>query len=156
LPKKGRPGVMLYFDVRPCLKRLTLEEKGMLFDAILEYGQDNLPPDFEGPLGVAWDFIQPRIDADGVAYREKCDMRQKAAESRWAKERNFDSQSECECMHLHPKDANNKYKTNTITNAFTTAEAERMRLEAMRERESTFETRRQDAINMLSTLPLFD
>ena len=29
----GKPGVMFYFDIRPCLKRLSTEEKGLLFEA---------------------------------------------------------------------------------------------------------------------------
>ena len=63
-----RPGVMFYFDLRPCLKRLTLEEKGRLFEAILNYAELGEVPELEGMCGVAWDFIQPRIDRDGEAY----------------------------------------------------------------------------------------
>ena len=33
-----QPGVMIYFDIRPCLVRLSLEEQGQLFRAILDYG----------------------------------------------------------------------------------------------------------------------
>lgn len=65
---KGRPGVMLYFDVRPCIKRLTTEEKGQLFEAILDYGELGVFPEFEGMLGIAWDFISPRLDRDSEAY----------------------------------------------------------------------------------------
>lgn len=35
-----QPGVMLYFTLRPGLKALSLEEKGMLLDAIFSYGED--------------------------------------------------------------------------------------------------------------------
>lgn len=63
-----RPGVMFYFDLRPCLKRLTLEEKGRLFESILNYAELGEVPELEGMCGVAWDFIQPRIDRDGEAY----------------------------------------------------------------------------------------
>ena len=63
-----RPGVMLFFDVRPALKRLTVEERGRLFEAILDYGELGLLPDFEGGLGIVWDFIQPRIDQDAARY----------------------------------------------------------------------------------------
>ena len=65
---KGRPGVMLYFDIRPCIKRLTTEEKGRLFEAILDYGEFGVFPEFEGMLGIAWDFISPRLDRDSEAY----------------------------------------------------------------------------------------
>lgn len=62
-----RPGIMLYFEVRPALRRLSDEEKGRLFEAILDYGENGILPIFDGCLGVAWDFIQPRIDADSQA-----------------------------------------------------------------------------------------
>lgn len=66
-----RPGVMLFFDIRPALKRLTIEERGQLFEAILDYGELGLLPDFEGGLGIVWDFIQPRIDQDAERYADK-------------------------------------------------------------------------------------
>ena len=75
---------MLYFSICHCLHRLTLEEKGMLFESILDYAQTGDDPGFEDKLGVAWDFIRPQIDADERAYRKKCDNAQKAVEARWA------------------------------------------------------------------------
>ena len=66
-----RPGVMLFFDVRPALKRLTIEERGQLFEAILDYGELGLLPEFEGGLGIVWDFIQPRIDQDAARYADR-------------------------------------------------------------------------------------
>lgn len=66
-----RPGVMLFFDVRPALKRLTVEERGRLFEAILDYGELGLLPEFEGGLGIVWDFIQPRIDQDAARYADR-------------------------------------------------------------------------------------
>ena len=67
----NRPGVMLFFDIRPALKRLTIEERGQLFEAILDYGELGLLPEFEGGLGIVWDFIQPRLDRDAARYKEK-------------------------------------------------------------------------------------
>lgn len=84
---KKQPGCMLYFDVRPCLKRLTAEEKGILFEAILDYGEFGLLPEIEGSLGVAWDFIQPRLDRDRERYEEISQKRTAAINSRWEKNR---------------------------------------------------------------------
>lgn len=91
-----RPGVQLYFEIRPTLKRLTNEQKGMLLDAILEYGEFGILPSFEGDLAleITWDFIRPRIDADGERYRQNCEQRRKAAEARWAKREDAPA-SEC-------------------------------------------------------------
>ena len=66
----GQPGVMLYFDIKTGVKRLSLEEKGKLLTAILDYADDGLLPDFDGALGVAWDFIAQRVDADAARYED--------------------------------------------------------------------------------------
>lgn len=66
----NRPGVMFYFEVRPCLKRLSLEEKGALFEAILDYGEFGVVPELDGVAAIAWDFVQPRIDKDGERYEK--------------------------------------------------------------------------------------
>lgn len=67
----SQPGVMMYFDVRPCLIRLSDCEKGQLFEAILDYGENGIVPDFDDKLGVAWDFIKPRLDRDSERYAKK-------------------------------------------------------------------------------------
>lgn len=76
---ENQPGVMLYFDIRPCLSRLTLDEQGQLFNAILNYGECGAEPDFEYMLGVAWDFIKPRLERDRLRYAETVRKRRYAA-----------------------------------------------------------------------------
>lgn len=93
-----RPGIMLYFSVRPALKRLSAEQKGKLFDTILDYGENGLLPDFDGLLGVCWDFIQPMIDKDAAAYSEKCSKARSAANTRWMSGKDTDG---CERMPMH-------------------------------------------------------
>lgn len=80
-----KPGVMLYFDIRPCLKRLTVEQKGQLFEAILEYGEFGVAPDFDADIGlaVAWDLIRPMIDRDNERYEKISKRRSEAACKRW-------------------------------------------------------------------------
>lgn len=46
----AKPGVMFYFEIRPCIKRLTLEEKGQLFEAILDYGEYGAIPEVDGAV----------------------------------------------------------------------------------------------------------
>ena len=95
----ARPGVMFYFDVRPCLKRLTDEDKGRLFEAILDFGEFGVIPDFDGALGVAWDFIQPRIERDSKRYESIVEKRTQAAKARWAKEgQPVSDANECTCI----------------------------------------------------------
>lgn len=76
---KKQPGTMLYFDIRPCLKRLSTQEKGELFEAILDYGEFGVVPELDGALGVAWDFIQPRLDRDRERYGQTVFKRKYAA-----------------------------------------------------------------------------
>lgn len=89
----GKPGVMLYFDIRPCLKRLSAEEKGLLFEAILEYGANGTEPGFDGMLGIAWDFIQPVIDRDSDRYDHQVSQKRFAAYVREAKRKGLESVS---------------------------------------------------------------
>lgn len=86
MAEKGRPGVMLWFDLRPCLKRLSLEEKGHLFECILDYAEYGEVPELDGMTGVAWDFIQPRIDRDAERYEEVVENKRRAARKRWDKQ----------------------------------------------------------------------
>ena len=81
--EKRQPGVMLYFDIRPCLTRLTMDEQGQLFRAILDYGEDGTEPNFDYMLGIAWDFIKPRLERDKERYREISQKRAEAAQARW-------------------------------------------------------------------------
>lgn len=83
----AKPGVMFYFDIRPCLKRLSTEEKGLLFEAILEYGEHGAEPEFDGAVGVAWDFIKPGIDRDSDRYGNQVMQKQYAAYVREAKKK---------------------------------------------------------------------
>lgn len=62
---------MLYFEIRPALQRLEYTEKGHLLDAILDYGADGIVPEFDGMLGMAWDFIRPNLDRDAKQYNQK-------------------------------------------------------------------------------------
>ena len=102
---------MLYFSVRPALKRLSTEQKGRLFDAILDYGESGLLPDFDGVLGVCWDFIQPMIDKDAEAYREKCDKAKRAVETRWAREKDT-----CVYERIPPNAEHTNNNTNSKSN----------------------------------------
>ena len=64
----AQPGVMIYFSLVPSLKRLTQEEQGALFCAILKYGMEQKEPDFQGVLGAVWDFVKQGLDRDAARY----------------------------------------------------------------------------------------
>lgn len=81
---KQQPGVMLYFDVRDSIAQLTYEEKGMLLDAILDYGQKQQEPDFpERTLTLIWPFVRKDIHRDSERYKERQAAGKKGAQRRW-------------------------------------------------------------------------
>ena len=88
---KQKPGVMIYFDLRPCLQRLTNEQKGALFSAILDYAENGVLPELDNvAVGVAWDFVKPRIDRDAETYASKVEKARAAINKRWAAPTNTD------------------------------------------------------------------
>ena len=82
----AKPGVMFYFDVRPCLKRLTNEEKGLLFEAILDYGETGCVGELTDTLRIVWPLIQNKLDTDSLQYDKKVVKRKYASYTRWSKE----------------------------------------------------------------------
>ena len=118
----ARPGIMIYFEVRKPLAWLPDDEKGRLFDAILEYGETGKEPDFEGMLAMAWSFIQPKLDRDQNEYDKTVLKRQYAVFCRKLKvkgnqEISFDdwcAMSEYEREHMISRDIT-WYPTSTAT-----------------------------------------
>lgn len=75
----ARPGIMIYFDMLGPIRVLSDEDKGRLFLAMLEYGQDGTVPQFEGMLALAWEFAKPKLDRDNDEYNRTILKRQYAA-----------------------------------------------------------------------------
>ena len=123
----AKPGVMFYFDIRPCIRRLNLEEKGILFEAILDYGEFGTIPEVDGTVGVAWDFIQQRLDRDTGRYDDKVEQTKYAVAVREAKKKGIQLPpfekwrllSEADRERLLSDD-NERYPTTTSTSTSTT------------------------------------
>lgn len=114
----SKPGVMLYFDLRPCLQRLTNEQKGVLLTAILDYAEDGEIPEIDDiAVGIAWDFIKPRIDRDAEAYAGKVEKAKAAAGKRWNVPTHADALSgnaeQCEAMPKMPTSSSTSTSTTT-------------------------------------------
>lgn len=69
---------VLYHDIREPLEQLTMEQRGELFTAILDYSEHGTLPLFTGELRMAFAFIRSAIDRDAVAWEQK---RKKRAEA---------------------------------------------------------------------------
>lgn len=85
---KTKPGVMVYFDMRKMLKLLPDNEKGKLFEAILDYGETGETGELTDTLRIVWPLIQQRLDKDSFQYDKKVVKRKYAAYTRWANEHN--------------------------------------------------------------------
>ena len=57
----------------------------MLCDAILDYGEFGTEPELEGMVGVAWDFLRPKLDRDNDRYERQTEQRRYAVYVREAK-----------------------------------------------------------------------
>ena len=64
----ARPGIMVYFNILEPIKGLSDEDRGKLLVAMLEYGQDGVIPNLEGPLVFVWPFVRQMIDKDEQRY----------------------------------------------------------------------------------------
>lgn len=79
-----KPGMMVYFTMTPAIKALTMEERGQLLTAMLDYAQMLKEPNFnEGGLMVAWALAKAQLDVDDAKYTAVLAKRKKAAETRW-------------------------------------------------------------------------
>lgn len=80
--RRKKPGVMIYFELRPALEMLSVEQKAALLDAIMDYGEKDIAPSFDGVLAMAWHFVKQHIDRDAKNYDLKC---RKASYSNYVK-----------------------------------------------------------------------
>lgn len=71
--EKSRPGIIIYFELRPALEMLDDGERGKLFMAMLNYAEWGELPELEGLGKMAWSFIQPKLDLDNQRYELKCE-----------------------------------------------------------------------------------
>lgn len=125
--KNNRPGVMFYFDIRPSLKRLSLAEKGKLFEAILDFAEYGQEPDVKGAAAIAWDFIKPGIERDAERYECVVEQRRYATYAREAKKRGetvlpFDEWKKLYGNEKHHpiSDDTERYPTNNLQLSTTT------------------------------------
>ena len=101
---KKKPGVMVYFDIRRMVKLLTDEEKGKLFEAILDYGETGTAGELTDTLRIVWPLIQNKLDIDSLQYDKKVVKRKYASYTRWTKQHNEEPLSYEEWLDTHGYD----------------------------------------------------
>ena len=85
--QKGKPGVLIYLDIKDALNMLSDSQRGQLFSAILDYASEGIVPEFEDQMtGMAWAIIRPSIDRDFENYQATVTKRTYASYCRVEKE----------------------------------------------------------------------
>jgi hypothetical protein len=76
---------VLRTSLHPIIGKLSDEQAGMLFKAVLQYAADTLQPSgLEGATAIAFDFIKQDIDNASAKYEQVCAKRKEAIQKRWA------------------------------------------------------------------------
>ena len=83
----NKPGVMMYFELRPSLDKMSDELAGKLFRIMLEYGETLYEPEIPEGLEIAWPLIRYTLDRDHQRYQNRCTKNAYNAYARWATER---------------------------------------------------------------------
>lgn len=74
----NKKSFVLYHDIREPLEQLSMEQRGELFTAILDYSEHGIVPEFTGELKMAFAFIRCSLDRDADKWEE---TRSKRAEA---------------------------------------------------------------------------
>ena len=81
----AKNNVLIYTDCIEQMGYLSMEERGILFTAILHY-QAGLPlPEMTKMLSLIFVPIRQQLDRDNEAYRKKCEKNRANIEARWKK-----------------------------------------------------------------------
>lgn len=78
-----KPGVMIYFETAQSLRALDYEQKGRLFEAIMEYAEFGTVPPLDGVLTAVWPFLANSIDRDAKSYAKTVMGRKRAGYAKW-------------------------------------------------------------------------
>ncbi len=76
--------VQLYYTYRQVVSKLSYEEKGRIFDAILDYAEHGTEPVLGGMADVVFPTFAMLIDRDKAAYEERCRKNRENAQKRSA------------------------------------------------------------------------
>ncbi len=111
MAKKEYSGVVLHFKFAPAVKRLNLEEKGKLLDAVLDFGINENVPEFDGMLGMLWDLMMPDLIYDRERWYARCEQNASNVNKRW----HPNDSSVYNGMQSNTKDTNTITSTSSIS-----------------------------------------
>ena len=107
--RNKRNSFILYTDYSDHIDSLTLEEKGLLFEALLEYAK-GIEIELSGAVKVAFSFIKAQIDRDSEKYEEVCEKRRSAGKKGGAPKGNKNAEKTTKNNQKQPKTTKNNLK----------------------------------------------
>lgn len=73
-----KPSFVLYIEYLKHIQKLSMEQRGELFTAILCYAAGESIPELDAASDMAFSFIKERMDRDNAVYMEKVEKRREA------------------------------------------------------------------------------
>jgi hypothetical protein len=107
--RNKRNSFILYTDYSDHIDCLTLEEKGLLFEALFEYAK-GIEVELSGAVKVAFCFIKAQIDRDSERYEEVCEKRRNAGKKGGAPKGNKNAEKTTKNNQKQPKTTKNNQK----------------------------------------------
>lgn len=90
--EKGKPGVMMYFDMIPAYELLSYDQLGRLFLGIIRYAHDGTEPeDLDLITRSMWIIIKPNIDRDDENYHKKVENALRSVKKREARRKRINN-----------------------------------------------------------------
>jgi hypothetical protein len=85
-----KPGVMIYYDVKQAVDKMSDKHAGILLRAILEFGFEGTIPQLPDKLNLIWPMIQMRLQLDDHRYHQLYYKRRYAAHVRWSNDKGLE------------------------------------------------------------------
>ena len=80
---KEKSSFIIHLDYEPLLEDLSLEDKGILLDAMFAYAKGESVPELKPLTKMAFNFIQRQMDYDKVKWLKKCEKNKENINKRW-------------------------------------------------------------------------
>ena len=81
---KDANNILLFTEQRAAIDYLSDDDAGRLFKAIYAYADQDIMPDFNGPMMSLFTVIRSQIDRSRKVYKEKCEKNRANAKKRYA------------------------------------------------------------------------
>lgn len=91
-----RDSFVLYTENMEQIDMLSMEQRGILFTAIMKYERQESMPDMDGMTSMCFSFIRSKLDRDAEKYKDTVEKRRQAAASRWNANKSEASNSDAE------------------------------------------------------------